>query len=65
MKLLLFEKDEILSKSNDSSCPIQDQIRMDKKLKKIIQELQLEKLVDYQDQKYQLTNIGLYIAKML
>ncbi|MEW9123274.1 MAG: hypothetical protein AB2421_11250, partial [Thermotaleaceae bacterium] len=58
MKLLLFEKDEILSKAHDSSCPIQDQIRMDKKLKKIIQELQLEKLVDYQDQKYQLTNIS-------
>lgn len=59
IKLLMAHNQE------DLQLPLQELFHMDKKFKKLIQQLEHEHLVEYKDMRYQLTNMGVYMAKLL
>ncbi|AOT69698.1 hypothetical protein [Geosporobacter ferrireducens] len=56
---------QLVPEAKDLELPLQELLHMDKKFKKLIQQLQIENLVEYKNMRYQLTNMGIFMAKLL
>ena len=62
---MIYEKESDHDKTNSSNMSLDDLIRGDHKLRKLIGDLQSEQLVQYTNSKLSLTNMGKYLARIL
>ncbi|MDF2545229.1 MAG: hypothetical protein K0R93_127 [Anaerosolibacter sp.] len=62
---MIYEKESDHDKTDGSNISLDELIRGDRKLRKLIGDLQSEQLVQYTNSKLSLTNMGKYLAKIL
>ncbi|MBB6214078.1 putative methyltransferase [Anaerosolibacter carboniphilus] len=62
---MIYEKESAVNQVDDQNISLEDLISGDRKLRKLISDLQSEQLVQYTNSKITLTNMGKYLAKIL
>jgi predicted methyltransferase len=62
---MIYEKESALNKVNNQNITLEDLVRSDRKLRKLISDLENEQLVQYINSKLHLTHMGKYLAKTL
>lgn len=62
---MMYAHEKFGNQSSEPYPSLEDMIKGDKKLKKLVSQLLDEQLVQYQNSKLVLTNMGKYLAKIL
>ncbi|KXG76412.1 hypothetical protein [Thermotalea metallivorans] len=62
---MMYAHEQVGNQSSEPYPSLEDMIKGDKKLKKLVSQLLDEQLVQYQNSKLVLTNMGKYLAKIL
>ncbi|MFZ5968036.1 MAG: hypothetical protein ACOYVK_12810 [Bacillota bacterium] len=66
LKQFYFEQvQEDQNKASKNTLPIEEQILVNERLRRLVRELETEKLIEYHDSHFVLTNIGKYLARIL
>lgn len=62
---MIYEQESAVNQMDVQNISLEDLIQSDRKLKKVLLDLESEQLVQYIDSKIQLTHMGKYLAKTL
>ncbi len=62
---MIYEQESAVNQMDVQNISLEDLIQSDRKLKKVLSDLESEQLVQYIDSKIQLTHMGKYLAKTL